>query len=41
MLAVMRRRSSSSTPASRAVEAKEAHEQGWSACIAHFEALFS
>ena len=24
-----------------AVEAKEAHEQGWGACIAHFEALFS
>jgi len=24
-----------------AVEAKEGHEQGWGACIAHFEALFS
>ena len=24
-----------------AVEAKEGHEQGWGACISHFEALFS
>ena len=24
-----------------AVEAKESHEQGWGACIAHFEALFA
>ncbi len=24
-----------------AVEAKEGHEQGWGACLSHFEALFS
>lgn len=24
-----------------AVEAKEGHEQGWGACLAHFEALFA
>ena len=24
-----------------AVEAKDGHEQGWSACLAHFEALFT
>ena len=24
-----------------AVEANESHEQGWGACLAHFEALFS